>query len=158
MPVPAQRRPTLRQMEQKWSPTLIKAGWTVIPNVLLERQKAFGLDAVDDNILLHLIRHWWFHDRLPHPSKRTIAECMGIHPSTVRRRIKKMEAAGFIQRQPRFDPRYGQETNHYDFSGLIGEAKPFAQEIIDTRSKRRDEDEQRRGRKRPALHVGGGKQ
>lgn len=34
----------LRVNEQKWSKTLMDAGWTVMPNVFLTRQKALGLD------------------------------------------------------------------------------------------------------------------
>ena len=44
----------LKVNEKKWSPTLMKAGWTALPNVLFERQKALGLDAIDINIILHI--------------------------------------------------------------------------------------------------------
>jgi hypothetical protein len=44
----------LRRNEEKWTPTLMNAGWTVIPSILLEKQAALGLDAIDVNILLHL--------------------------------------------------------------------------------------------------------
>lgn len=72
-----QQQEGVRHNEQKWSKQLLAAGWSLIPNVLLERQQALGLDAVDINIILHLVRHWWYSEKLPHPSKRTIAECMG---------------------------------------------------------------------------------
>ena len=65
----------LRSDEAKWSKKLMDAGWTVIPSVILERQTALGIDAIDVNILLHLARHWWYSDNLPHPSKATIASC-----------------------------------------------------------------------------------
>ena len=47
----------LRVNEQKWSKTLMDAGWTAFPSVIIERQKALGLDAMDLNILLHLASH-----------------------------------------------------------------------------------------------------
>jgi len=65
----------------------MKAGWTVIPSVILERQKAVGLDVIDINIILHSIRHWWRKDEPPFRSKRTFADCTDIDESTVRRRI-----------------------------------------------------------------------
>jgi len=148
-----QHREGLRRNEQKWTVTLLNAGWSMIPNIILERQKALGLDAKDVNILLHLVRHWWYAEQLPYPSKRTIAECMGISPDTVRRRIKKMEAAGYIRRQKRSDPRCGQQSNCYDISGLIRECQPFALEAIQSRQTRRQEDAERRKRKRPVLKV-----
>jgi len=111
-----------------------------------------GLDAGDINILLHLARYWWYRDNPPHPAKRTIAECMGVHPSTVRRRIAKMEAVGFIRRENRFDKISGrQETNLYHFAGLIKHATPFALEAIEERERRRADSAARHKRKKPRL-------
>lgn len=67
-------------------------------------------------------RHWWYSDNPPHPSKRTIAECMGVHASTVRRRIAAMEQGVFITRVERWDANQGQLSNAYHFDGLIREA------------------------------------
>ena len=128
------------------------AGWTVFPSVILERQRALGLDAFDVNILLQLARYWWYSDNPPHPAKGTIAECMNVDPSTVRRRIAKMEATSFIRREARYDRKSGrQETNLYHFEGLIKQASPFAQEAIEAREQRRIEDAARRSRKKPKV-------
>lgn len=91
----------LRLNEQKWTRTLMDAGWTVLPSIILERQKALGLDAIDLNILLQLCRYWWYPDRPPFPAKKTIAECIGLDGSTVRRRIARMERDGLIRRERR---------------------------------------------------------
>ena len=40
----------LKQNEKKWTPTLMKAGWSAIPNIIIEKQRALGLDALDVNI------------------------------------------------------------------------------------------------------------
>jgi predicted transcriptional regulator len=122
---------SLKANEKKWTKELMAAGWTVIPNVFLERQKAFGFDALDINILMHLASYWWHPDNKPHPSKVTIAEAMGIDPRTVQRRIAKMEAAGFLKREERRVSKVGSKSNIYHFDGLIKEAKPFAKEMVD---------------------------
>lgn len=147
------RQESLRRNEKKWTATLMEAGWTVLPSIILERQRALGLDPVDVNILLHLARHWWHADTLPHPSKRTVAECMNIDVSTVRRRIAALEASGFIRRGARYDPKYGQTSNEYDFTGLIEAATPYAREALEERQARRKESAAKRTRKRPVLRV-----
>lgn len=101
----------LRRNEQKWSRELLAAGWSLIPNVLLERQRVLQLDSTDLNILLHLVKHWWFADNLPHPSKQSIAECMGVDPSTVRRRIAKLEKRKLVKRIPRNSRQFGRRVN-----------------------------------------------
>ena len=148
-----------RQNELKWTPTLMKTGWTVLPSIILESQQALGLDATDVNIILHLARHWWSSDNLPFPSKRTIAVCMGVHPSTVQRRIRAMEVAGLLERVERRNPTQGQQSNCYDLSGLIETATPLAKDALTKREKRRMEDAAKRapqakpGRTNPNLKV-----
>jgi len=150
----AEQSKHLQRNEVKWTATLMNAGWTVIPSVILEHQAALGLDPIDINILMQLARHWWYSDNPPHPSKVTIARCLGVNPSTVRRHIAQMERDDFIKRAERFDKSSGrQETNTYHFDGLIKVATPYAEEAITTREKRRAEDADRRRRKRPKIVV-----
>ena len=140
----------LKENEKKWTPELLEAGWVMIPNVLLERQQALGLSALDVNILLQILRHWWKKDELPFPSKKTIAECIGIKENTVQKRIREMERDGLIKRVPRRDSKHnGQTSNAYVFDGLIEAATPFAKEILEERKARSKEVAARRTRKRP---------
>lgn len=122
---------TLKTNEQKWTKPLIDAGWTCLPSVIIERQQALGLDAVDINILMHLAVHWWTEDNKPHPSKGTIAAAMGMEPRSVQRRIAKLEADGLIRREERRTGKTGSLTNRYHFDGLIKEATPYALERIE---------------------------
>lgn len=126
----------LRANEKKWTKPLMEAGWTILPNIIFERQQALGLDPLDINILLHLAGYWWTAENKPHPSKVTIANAIGVDPRTVQRRIAAMEKAGFISRQQRRIAKQGSKTNIYDFAGLIKAATPYALEHIEERKKR----------------------
>jgi predicted transcriptional regulator len=119
---------TLKINEQKWTKPLMDAGWICMPSVIIERQAALGLDAIDINILMHLAMYWWTEDSKPHPSKVTIAAALGIEPRSVQRRIAKLEAAGLVHREERRSGPTGSLTNRYHFDGLIKEATPFAME------------------------------
>jgi DNA-binding transcriptional regulator YhcF (GntR family) len=149
-----EKRERLKRNEEKWTPALMEAGWTVIPSVILERQKALGLDPIDLNILMQLAQYWWYKDNPPHPSKRAIAECIGRSPSTVQKRIARMERDGLIERVKRFDRKYGgQTTNQYLFTGLIESATPFAEESIQAKKQAKKDRSDRRTRKKPKLRV-----
>ncbi|WP_338446183.1 helix-turn-helix domain-containing protein [Pelagerythrobacter marensis] len=144
----------LKVLEQKWSRELIEAGWTVLPAALIEHQRALGLDALDINIILHLANRWWTADNRPMPSKNSIAEAMHIDPSTVRRRIQRMEAAGFVRREERRVSKVGSKTNIYHLDGLIENLKPFAADMVMKKKERMAEREARfakRGRPKLAL-------
>jgi DNA-binding MarR family transcriptional regulator len=144
---------SLKQNEAKWTKTLMEAGWNAIPSVIIERQKALGLDAIDMNIIVHLSNYWWKADNLPHPPVSRIADAIQVKPRTVQKRIKAMEAHGILRRIERRKTRFGSDTNLYDFSGLIKEATPYAKEKLVEKAKREKEAEERVARKRPKLTV-----
>lgn len=148
-----QQESLLRRNEEKWTRPLMDAGWTALPSVILERQQALGLHPLDLNILLQLARYWWYPENLPHPSKKAIAECMGVDVSTVRKRIAQLESLGLIQRRSRFGKHGRQETNFYDFTGLITAATPYAKEAINEREQRKTEDAARRRRRGRKLEL-----
>jgi hypothetical protein len=65
-----------------------------------------------------------------------------------------MEKDGLIKRAARFDSQYGgQKTNTYHFDGLIEKLKPYAEEIILSRTGQKAEEAARRTRKRPLTIV-----
>ncbi len=128
-----ERASQLRQNEAKWTRVMMDAGWTAIPSIILEHQKALGLDPLDLNILLQLAKHWWQANNPPHPSKRRIAEAIGIDPRTVQRRITRLENVGLIRREARRGKYGGTSTNAYHFDGLIAKATPHARKAIEQR-------------------------
>jgi predicted transcriptional regulator len=143
----------LRELERRWTSPLMATGWTVLPNVLLDRQRALGLSSTDVNILLHIARHWWDADKLPYPSKKKMAECIGVTPSAVQRRIAKLERSGFIKRETRTRPDGSQTSNAYSLTGLIEAATPYAKEAIEKREQQRAEAVERRTRRQPQLKL-----
>ncbi|WP_211961471.1 helix-turn-helix domain-containing protein, partial [uncultured Bradyrhizobium sp.] len=151
---PAPEVTQLKVNEKKWTATLMKAGWTVLPNVIFERQRALGLDAIDINIILHIASYWWTAEGKPFPSKRTIAAAMDIEPRTVQRRIAAMEAARLIRREERRSSANGSQTNVYHLDGLIAAAKPYALEKIQERDEKIQAKAARASRKgKPKLSV-----
>lgn len=146
----------LHENERKWGKALIDAGWTAMPNIILKRQKQLGLDPLDLNIILHLMSYWWKAGELPYPSKKTLAKLMSVDESTIRRRIAKLEAGGLIKRIIRPVEGDRHKPNLYDFSGLIKEVTPFAEEElreIEAAKQQKAARESRMRPKKPALTV-----
>jgi len=147
---------TLRAIASRWTKTVVTPGWTAWPNILLDRQQALGLEPLDINILLHIIRYWWEPDELPFPSVSTLAAAIGVDRSTVQRRIARLEKGGLIMREIRKGARGGNLSNRYNFNGLIAAATPYAQEAINERNRRQKEDAERIRRKgKPKLAAVG---
>lgn len=102
---------------------------------------------------MQLADHWWERDNLPFPSKKTLADRIGVKPGTIQRHIARMETAGFIQRIERHHSHGGNKTNRYSFDGLIKEAERFAQELLKAREKRKLEKSERDTRKGRHLRA-----
>lgn len=128
-----------RTTQRKWSPVVTAAGWTTLPNVLIERQAELGLDPIDMNILVHIAARWWKPTEPPRISKVTIAKAMGVSPRTVQRHLARMEKDGLITRwrHRKEDGSYWGTTNTYYLTGLIGKCTPLARELSVQRAEKR---------------------
>jgi hypothetical protein len=103
---------------EKWGSAL-KAGFQIIPSVLIRAQSKLHLDAVDCMILLNLNLHWWQKNDLPYPPPALIANRMGVSRRTIERRLFRLQKAGWVQRLPA-DGKDGQpKIRKYDLSGMV---------------------------------------
>ena len=141
-----------KAIEERWTKPLADAGWTPLPNVVLEKQAALGLSPMDVNIILQIAKHWWERDSRPYPSVEAVAEAIGVKPRTVQRHVSKMVNEGLLERVPRFYSKGGQKSNEYGFDGLIKRCRPFAEEIVAER-KRAQLAKRARVRRRSPRHV-----
>ncbi len=114
---------------RKWGRDIVDAGWIYLPSTLVLKRTELGMDAVDLNIVLVLLQHWWRKDELPFPTKAKIGGLVGIDPSNVRKRLARLEAEGLITRKVRPKGGARNDSNIYSFDGLIAKAKPLAVEV-----------------------------
>ena len=145
-------RPRVKAIEERWTKPIADAGWTAIPNVLLDKQHALGLAPMDINIILQIAKHWWEPSSAPYPGVERLAEAIGVHVRTIQKHITKMEHAGLLEREAQFYSQGGQRSNRYTFQGLIDKCTPFATEAVAERKRKKAADRARIRRKAP-LHV-----
>lgn len=117
IPLPLPKK-SKRRAEDKWSPQVLKHGYTPLPNLLLRAQGKLKITPTQLNVLVQLAEHWWIADEDPYPAKERIAQRMRKSPRMIQRYITELEKAGFIKRTYRFTGRR-QTSNAYSFAGLI---------------------------------------
>jgi predicted transcriptional regulator len=120
----------LKANDRKWGKALMAPGWTTIPSVILENQKQLGIDAVDFNILMQILKHWWSPEQAPFPSKARLAGHLNVSSRTVQRHLKGLVSRGLIRRVKRRRANGGDDTTEFHFDGLIEKAKPYAVEAM----------------------------
>jgi hypothetical protein len=108
-----------RRAEAKFGAPVMKHGYTLLPNLLLQAQGRLGIGHAEFNVLVQLIYHWWEADKDPYPAKETIALRMGLSPRQVQRVLTRLEKSGWIRRIERFTGKQAQTSNAYDLSPLV---------------------------------------
>ena len=108
----------------KWGADVGAAGFTIIPSHLLSANAVLPPDLhLSSTELLGLLRvcsSWWQAERLPFPSKATIAQRIGLKSTRqVQRALSSLEKRGLIQRIERYYEGSGQASNYYDLSGTV---------------------------------------
>jgi hypothetical protein len=111
------KKPSASQLE-KWGQAA-KAGFQIVPNVLLRTQEKLELDSVDVVVLLNLTLHWWGPNNLPFPPANVIAKRMGVSKRTVERHLAGLEAKGYLKKDVPFVNEEGHHLHGFDLSGLV---------------------------------------
>ena len=130
----------------KWSPNILKAGWVMVPSILLEKQHALGMGPSELNVLLQILRYWWVAESLPYPSKKSIASAIGCSSRTVQRAIGKLKGLG-LDVEERKKPNKTNLTNRYSVKTLVKTLEPYAIEAIEQRAKQKKERKERKERR-----------
>lgn len=137
-------------LKEKWGESVVAAGWTPVPNVLIRGQRALGLTPMDLSVLLQLLTYWWKKDNLPYVGKRAMAAAIGVDERHVRRRLKALQERGYISVERRKGHHGGDATSAFRFDGLIEAmtklAVPEVERIAERQAKRT-----RRFAKRPVV-------
>jgi len=126
---------TRSAMENRWGKNVIKAGYTVVPSIILRAQARLHINAVELAVLLHLLDHWWDNEEMPFPSKKRLADRLAVSSKTIQRAMVALETEGLVRRVKRSNGNGGQASNLYDLSPLIEKIRPFADEDLEARKK-----------------------
>ena len=101
-----------------WTAPVLALGTTSIPNALLANHAELGLDAKDFVLLLHLWRRWDTRDGTAHCSVEQLARDSGIKRGGVKRRLKRIQTAGLLEKRPS-QTADGEKVRRYGFQGLV---------------------------------------
>ncbi|NTY87437.1 helix-turn-helix domain-containing protein [Serratia fonticola] len=119
-----------RVADEKWGKEVMKAGFCLIPSLLLRCQQRLGLNPTQLTVLLQLADFWWEASRKPYPSKQTLADRLGLSTRQVQRYMAELEKAGLLTRIVRSADDNGKLSNEYDLSGLVNKLKALAPEVL----------------------------
>jgi hypothetical protein len=112
----------------KWKSSL-DAGWTVIPSALLRGLPRLHIGANELAVLICLIDYWWAPTDPPWPSKKALAERLGVSQRTIQRSLACLQEEGLIVSEARHMASGGQTSNRYDLSPLVAKLEVIAADM-----------------------------
>lgn len=131
----------------KWR-TSLDMGWTVIPSALLKGLPRLHIGATDLATLICLIDYWWAPESAPWPSKRALAERLGVSQKTIQRSLKRLQDEKLIISEARRSTSGGQTSNRYDLSPLVKRLETI---VADMKQAVLDAEAAKRAATRPGL-------
>jgi len=122
----------LVKTKEKWGAVTAGAGFTIVPNHLLSINqfvdKEKMISPTEMFVLMHILSAWWSADRLPFPSKATIAKRAGLSSRQVQRALSSLEDKGYLERVARYGEDKGRRSSNYDITGLVSAVAALADE------------------------------
>lgn len=123
--------------EKIWGGAVYGHGYAGIPSILIKAQRRIGLTPTQFNILIQLLDYWQEPTRKPFPTKKDIADRIGINPKTVQNNIRQMEQAGLVRREIRKTGAGDYNSNIYHLDGLVAKVQEMEPDFAKVREQRR---------------------
>jgi predicted transcriptional regulator len=103
---------------------------------LIRGQRRLGINTTQMNIILQLLEYWVDPARKPFPTKKDIANRIGVTDKTVQTNIRELEKAGLVRRETRRTAAGDYNSNIYHLDGLIERVKKLEPEFAAEKEKK----------------------
>lgn len=146
---PLKAKKAVAAVEGIWGKDVASHGYAAVPSVLIRGQRRIGISPTQLNIIVQLLDYWRDPARKPFPSKRDLANRMGVTQKTVQNNIRELEKKGLVQREFRKTIAGDYNSNVYHLDGLVEQVRLLEPEFEAERVKRREKAKQRRTAETP---------
>lgn len=142
----ATRKRKKSSTEKIFGDGIMAHGYTGVPNIMIRAQARLGLNPAQFNILVQLLSYYIEPDRPPYPPKRHLLERTGMSEATLKKHLKALEQAGFIEREQQYTSAGDFGSNIYHMKGLVAKLRKLVPGFDKEREER---EESRRKSERP---------
>jgi hypothetical protein len=123
--------------ERIWGREVYRHGYVGVPSILIQAQRRLGISPTQMNIVVQLLDYWYDPSRKPFPSKKDLAQRIGVTTKTIQINVRALEKAGLIHRQQRKTAAGDWNTNIYHLDGLVARVRALEPEFTAEKQKRR---------------------
>ncbi len=117
-PEPAPEEHAPRSFVARYGRVIVQKGIAAVPRAIFAQQAALGLTPQQVWFVSYILGHRWT-TQLPHPSLRRMARRTGYSEQHIHNLKEELVTLGYLHLVHRHGAGGGQDTNGYDFSGLL---------------------------------------
>lgn len=128
-----------RTFEKLWGKAVQSHGYAAIPSIMIRAQHRLGIAPTQFCILVQLLEYWRTPDRIPFPTKKQLADRIGLGPKAIQQNIAALEKAGFIHREQHRTAAGDWGANTYHLDGLVEKLKRLEPDFAEERRVREEE-------------------
>lgn len=138
VPFPAKpdSAPAPSSFERLWGKRVKGHGYCGVPAIMICSQHRLGVNPTQFCILLQLLEYWRSPERAPFPTKRQLADRMGVKQSTIKSNMAALEKAGLIWREQHKTSAGDWGANTYHLEGLVNRIQKLEPEFAEEKRKR----------------------
>lgn len=123
--------------EAIWGKAVATHGYAGVPSVLIRAQGRLGLSPMQFSIVVQLLEYWHEPNRRPFPSKKDLAERMGVSEKAIQLNMAALERANLIRRELRRAPAGDWDSNIYHLDGLVQRVQALEPDFAKERAARK---------------------
>jgi predicted transcriptional regulator len=135
---PTEANKKASSVERIWGKTVRNHGYAGIPSILIQLQQRIGINPMQMNIIVQLLDYFFKPSRKPFPTKRELANRIGVTEKTIQINIRALEKAGLIRREMRRTAAGDWNSNIYHLDGLIEKVQALEPEFAAEKRKRKE--------------------
>ncbi len=124
--------------EKIWGAKVYAYGYAAVPSILLQAQCKLGLNNTQLVICIQLLDYWHDPSRKPFPSKKDLAQRMGVTEKTIQTNVKDLEKKKFIFREVRKTAAGDWGSNIYHLDGLIKAVQKLEPDFTAEKKRRKE--------------------
>lgn len=124
--------------EKIWGKSVYSHGYAGIPSIIIQAQQRLGINSTQMNIIIQLLDYWHEPTRKPFPTKRELANRIGVTEKTIQNNVRELEKAQLIQREMRKTAAGDWNSNIYHLDGLVAKVQALEPEFAAEKKKRKE--------------------
>ncbi len=128
---------SISSTEKIWGKAVYSHGYAGVPSLLIQGQRRLGINTTQMNIIIQLLDYWHEPSRKPFPTKKDLAQRIGVTDKTIQNNIRELEQAGLIKREQRKTAAGDWSSNVYHLDGLVKRVQALEPEFAAEKAARK---------------------